>query len=147
MYTKGVTHAPFYDEVSRTLACMCRVIADPRLKPRLRVADMSDISFFTILPDRKKNRTVPQDQSDSFVEYTSIDHIRSTVSRRILERGESSDRLWYEEYFLPLCDHIRIELLTWEEVLSFIKACDPACGTMLSDFYRNCLRYNRGVKP
>lgn len=137
LYSNKVTHAPGYNQVSRTVACMAKVIAEAGRK----VEDIEDIAFYTLAP---KDRLV---KSKTFEAFTNKADIESRVNKRIEQykgRAEYADhQQWQREYFLPLLDKIKIELISWEEVISFICEKDSESGAELQLFYDKCKTHNK----
>jgi hypothetical protein len=133
-YSEGITNAPTYNQAARTVACMSKVIA----LSGQPVATIGDIAFYTLAPKSQIAKV------KTFQEFTDVDHIRDTVQNRIADRADAaSHQKWHDEYFEPLLSKIKIELISWEDVIDFITKQDSTSGSELSGFYTNCLRYNK----
>jgi len=72
------------------------------------------------------------------------------VGERISQYNGRNDfnekETWYKSKFLPFMETINIKLLTWEEIIKFIKENDPIYGSKLEEFYKQCIYYNRYSK-
>ena len=126
----GVTHARYYNQAARTVACMAEVLRRANRMPAL----FDRLSFFVI---------APQQQIDSGVFKRQMTHhsIIETVQRRVDEYDESRDD-WLKGWFLPTMEHITIGVMSWEELLGFVKGLDQKSGEKLNEFYALCLKFN-----
>jgi hypothetical protein len=81
----------------------------------------------------------------------SIDSIREKVAHRVSEYDASPDRenkqQWLQHWFLPTLSHMKIECLSWEELIEAIATNDSRFGSELSKFYSECLKFNRIQEP
>ena len=136
-FSKGITNAKKYNQVARYLACMSNVVCQSGVD----INKIKDLSFYTFLPDSKKNPT--------FCEYTRADHIKETVRKRMedydSQNSQSKTKEWFYNAFLPFMDKVKIKLITWEEILKHIEGVDNESYNMLSAFYLKCKRYNGSV--
>ena len=126
----GVTHARYYNQAARTVACMAEVLRRADRKPAL----LKQLSFFVIAPRQQINDGV-------FKRQMTRHSILETVRRRIDEYDESKDD-WLEGWFLPAMAHITIGVMSWEELLSYVAGLDLESGEKLNEFYERCLKFN-----
>lgn len=126
----GVTHAPYYHQAARTIACMAEVLFKANRKPEL----MKSIGFFVL---------APREQIDAGVFNKELDvkSIRSIVERRVREYDGSRTE-WFEFWFLPTLNVTEIAAVSWEELLEGVNKVDPVFGEELGSFYQSCLRFN-----
>lgn len=131
----GVTNAPNYNQASRNVACICNLIPDGKT---------IDTGFFVIIPESQI------ENEKTFKEFVDKEHIVKNVGERISQyngRNDFSEKeTWYKSKFLPFMETINIKLLTWEEIIKFIKENDPIYGSELEEFYKQCIYYNRYSK-
>jgi hypothetical protein len=136
-YAESVTHAPDYNQAARNVACMCYLVSRTNWT-------LEDIGFYTFLPMEQI------ENEKTFAQYSEINHIKNTVLNRVnLYKGREDyddKNAWYENDFLPFCDHIKIKLISWEEIISIITIDDDIYGDKLNEFYKLCKKYNLYVK-
>jgi hypothetical protein len=135
--SKGTKNAPDYNQAARNIACMCNIVANSK-------QNIDDLGFSVIVPaEQMKSETM-------FSEYTDIGHVKQTVFARINQYSNRKDHeekaLWYDVHFLPFCESIKINLISWEEIINFIIQTDGEYGNKLSEFYEKCLLYNKSVR-
>ena len=121
----GVTNAPWYDQVSRTAACLINSTLDA--KP----AGSYD-AYPVVLYVEDKGRINP--------DLYTPDHVEKQIARRVqgfLKTGEPGSaveqfaRGWRDAF-----NNLRIHFHTWEEVLTDIG------NEKLDDFYEKCKAFN-----
>jgi hypothetical protein len=133
----GVSHARYFDQAARNVACMAQVLR----KRKMGAEEFSRLGFYVLAPSEQlKNES-------SFRNCTSIESIRDKLDRRVKEYeklGEGEKlRAWFENWFRPLIDRIEIKCLSWEEILAFIVEQDKESGQGIQAFYGKCLQYNQ----
>ncbi len=126
----GVTHARYYNQAARTVACMAEVLRRANRKPAL----LDRLGFFVIAPEQ-------QIDSGVFKRQMTHESILEIVRRRVVEYDESKED-WFKEQFLPTMDHITIGVMSWEELLRYVKGLDLKSGEKLNKFYELCLNFN-----
>jgi hypothetical protein len=50
---------------------------------------------------------------------------------------------WHEQWFLTTLEHIKIDVMSWEQIIETIRVNDEDFGVDLAEFYRDCLRFNQ----
>ncbi len=140
-FKKGVKNAKEYNQVARTIACMCNVVANSGQN----IEDI-DVSFFTIIPKGQ------EDKIASFKGFNRCDCIKNIIKDRYEQYSSRLDyndkKNWYDNNFLPLCEKLfggkeSLKLLFWEDIIKFIKDNDQTgYGESLEKFYDECYKYN-----
>ena len=130
LLSKGVTHASFYDQAARNVACIAEVLHRAGVVPR----DMDSVGFYVLAPKA-------QIEEGLFSELLSKESVRSKVGQRVeAYKGERDE--WFESAFQPLMDVIEIGEISWESIIEDIQEADPGFGAELGEFYEDCLRFN-----
>jgi hypothetical protein len=127
----GVTHAKYYNQAARTVACIAEVLRRANQNPSV----FQRLSFFVIAPEWQIDDGV-------FEPHMTHESILKIVQRRVNEYDESRE-VWFQEWFLPTMDRITIDVLSWEELLDYISRRDSTSGEQLNVFYAFCLKFNR----
>jgi hypothetical protein len=134
-----VTHAAYFDQAARNVACMAEVLSKADRQPR----ELSSLGFFVLAPKEQVSRQI-------FSGQMSIKSIEQKVADRV-SGYEVPDRdakeQWLREWFLPTLSLLKIECLCWEDVIHLIRREDLEFGKELSEFYAECLRFNRLQEP
>jgi hypothetical protein len=128
--SEGVTHAKYYDQAARTVACIAWTIAQSGRS----VSDLESLGFYVVAPQEQITR-------GTFSSQIKKSSIREKVERRISDysdEGKKYDELqtWYKDFFIPTLDHIDIGCVSWETIIDKIES------TSIRDFYDRCLRFN-----
>jgi hypothetical protein len=129
--SKGTTNAPTYNQAARNVACMAKA-AQPAMNARQNVLDMA---FFVVAPKE-------QIDAGEFSNLVSKPSLKGAVT----ERATNYDPLnteWLEKCFLPTLGSMRVDCLSWETVVAFIKSADRPFGDDLELFYDQCIEFNR----
>ena len=132
-FSKGVTNAKDYDQVARYAACISHVIH----KSGVDINNINDLAFYVFLPDKQKKKP-------EIYKYLAQDQIIKTVKERVdgyCGENKSEINEWYNNAFLSFMEKAKIKLISWEEILDFIKQKDLNAHKMLSAFYSRCLQY------
>lgn len=126
----GVSNAPGYDQAARNVACMAETLCRAQL-PASRLTDLA----FTVL--------APADaiQAGTFSYLVTAESIRMKVRERVASYEGELDQ-WYREWFEPTLDVIRLQILSWEDTLTWIGQSDEEAERTLQVFYEKCLLYN-----
>ena len=129
--SSGVTHARYFNQAARSVACMAEVLR----RGNRRASEFKRLSFFVIAPQQQIDIGI-------FNRQMSHDSISKTVKRRVDEYDDSKDS-WYKNWFQPTMKYIKINLLSLEELLSYISKLDESSGEKLKDFYKICIEFNK----
>lgn len=129
----GVTHAKYYNQAARNVACIAEVLRRADRKP----ANIERLGFYVVAP-------LTQIDGAVFSLYMSAKSIQNTVGRRITEYDEPKDE-WLHDWFMPTLNRLEIGTISWECIVSFIEAEDAAMGESVKEFYDLCLKYNHLV--
>ena len=127
--SKGVKHAPYFNQVARTVACMAEAVNKAQISP----FQFEKIGFYVVSPELQK---------DNFAVFMDKSHIQSTVEQRVSAyQGQLNE--WFNECFLPTFQKTKLGVITWEDILSFISTKNTADGKALKAFYEKCLEFNK----
>jgi hypothetical protein len=99
--------------------------------------------FFVLAPREQITRQV-------FSAEMSRASIERKVARRVSEypapEREAKEH-WLQEWFLPTLAQMKVDCLCWQDIIDSIRAHDGEFGSELSEFYAECLRFNRLQEP
>jgi len=130
-----VSKAAYFDQAARNVACIAEILFRAKREP----IAMNALGFFVIAPDEQILRGV-------FARETEKVSIHEKVFRRVSEytapEREAKEH-WYREWFLPALEKIKIDVMSWEEIINTICAEDAAFGADIGRFYKDCLRFNK----
>ena len=131
-YSEGITKIKNYNQAARNIACMYKIVENSGQSYH----KIEEIAFYTLLPKS-------QIEKKTFKEYTKVEHIKKTIENRIKPYNGKMKK-WFDS-FSDFLNKIKIELISWEDIIDFIKNNDQdqEYGKMLSVFYKNCLNYNK----
>jgi hypothetical protein len=95
--SSGVSHAKYFDQAARSVACMAQVMAKAVLDP----ASLECLCFIVL---------APQDSIDrgTFIKELNPESIQSKVKKRVDSYDGQLDD-WYKKVFRPTLDHITIK--------------------------------------
>lgn len=126
----SVTNAAYYDQAARNVAC----IAETLRKANRRPQDMQHLAFYVLAPRE-------QVESKIFDKYLALESIIEKVHRRVSAyEGERQD--WFDNWFLPPANVIKVGTITWEDAISVIGSVDTESADQIASFYQSCLKYN-----
>ena len=125
LLSKGVTHASFFDQAARNVACIAEVLDRASVNPR----EMDYVGFYVLAP-------MIQIEQGLFSEQLSKESIQSKVKQRF-EAYEGERDEWFEGAFQPLMEVIEIGEISWESVIEDIREADPKFGADLGEFYED----------
>jgi len=134
MYSKlsqGVSHAGYYDQAARYVACIAELIQHSKTHPQ----NIPHLAFHVLAPSS-------QIKANVFTSNLSRESIYQRVERRVAEYGNEK-RAWFNECFIPTLDTIIISAISWEEILESIAKVDQISADKIKNFYEKCLKYNR----
>jgi hypothetical protein len=128
--SKGVTHATYYDQAARTVACIAWAIGQSGRS----VSDLESLGFYVVAPEEKITR-------GAFSSQIKKSSMREKVVSRISgysNEGKKYDALqmWYNDFFTPTLDHIDIGCVSWKSVI------DRVDDASIREFYDRCLEFN-----
>jgi hypothetical protein len=128
--SSGVTHAKYYDQAARSVACIAEVLSRADRKP----ISFSQLGFYVLAP---KDQII----SRTFSRQLEKRSIKDKVNRRIsCFKGERDD--WFKDWFTPTLEVIEIQSLSWETVLDVVRENDSNTGGSLKSYYQHCLNFN-----
>ncbi len=127
----GVSHASYYNQAARYVACMAEMLCRANRKP----GQLKHFGFYVVAP-------VVQINNGAFRTQVERSNIRDIVKRRVSEYAGEKD-LWFEQWFLRTLEKIEIECLSWESIITTISEVDPDEGSVFKLFYGKCHKYNR----
>lgn len=127
----GVTHAGYYNQAARNVACMAEVLRRAKRHPSM----LGRLSFFVIAPQEQVDRGVFDGQMNPA-------SIEKTVIRRIDDYDQSKGE-WFDAWFKPTMKHIKIDVVSWEMLLEHIAGIEEKTGQEFEQFYDLCLEFNR----
>lgn len=126
----GVTHATYFDQAARSIACMAEVLRLKEISPM----HMSNLGFYVLAPQMQIERGI-------FEKEMSRESIQTKVERRVAEyKGEKNQ--WLVEWFQPTLEKIKIGCESWEKLLSDVTNQDPSSAQEIGQFYEQCLKFN-----
>ena len=136
----GITHDPNYDQAARNVACIAELLNRQPLSANC----FSKLGFYVLAPKKQI------EMEPSFKSKTKKESIRKKVEKRVQsyigrDKDYEEKQGWFVKAFLPMLEIIDIQCLSWEDVIDYIKNKDFADGEELSEFYHNCLKYNKFV--
>ena len=128
--SKGTTHAKYYDQASRILACIAWTIGQSGRS----VSDLESLGFYVVAPQEQITR-------GTFSSQIKKSSMRETVESRISgysDEGKKYDELqmWYNDFFTPTLEHIDVRCISWETVI------DKIDNASIRSFYDRCLGFN-----
>jgi hypothetical protein len=134
-----VTHAAYFDQAARNVACMAEVLCRADRPPQ----ELSSLGFFVLAPREQVARQI-------FSREISRASIERKVTQRVSEYPapeRAAKEQWLREWFLPMLSQMEVECLCWEDIIDSIRVQDAEFGSELSEFYGECLRFNRLQEP
>jgi len=140
-YSSGTENRKGYDQVLRTISCMCETVKQgslwqwPHIEFNEFLTKFDHIAFYSIFPEDKSGKI------DNLL-FNNKDSIKRRMCC-ILEKEKKKDYIeYYNKYFLPFLEKIWINIITWEEIIKFIQYNDEKYGDSLIKFYDYCKKYN-----
>lgn len=125
----GITHAKYYDQAARSVACMAEVLKMTGKDP----SSLKRLEFIVLAPQYSIDKSTFSEEMDKA-------SIRSKVQKRVAGYdGERND--WYRNHFEPALENIRLHSLSWESALEWISDHNPGVANQLGEFYDLCLQF------
>ena len=132
--SSGTKNAPSYNQAARSVACIAQVLEEAQRTPD---SMDSGLAFYVVAPKEQIEGGIFLDKDrNAIVEREAI---RRCVEQRVESykgRDRSLKRIWFEEWFIPMLEIIKLKLLSWEDLIC------PA-GSKYKQFYQRCLKFNR----
>ena len=125
-----VKNAGYYDQAARNVACIAEVLKRANRSPET----MNSLGFYVLAPKTQIEKGI-------FQQDLSKESIIKKVERRVQDYKGEYDT-WYEKWFRPTIDCIRLGALSWESIIEVIANQDAGAGEMFRDFLGFCLEYN-----
>jgi hypothetical protein len=129
--SKGTTHARYYNQAARNVACMAHLLCYARLDP----TSLTAMGFYVLAPKEQITCGV----FDKPLDKTALEDV---VRRRATEYHPPKTE-WFDTWFRPMLHALDVRCLAWEDIVGFIKKTDPDFGDDLERFYERCRSYNR----
>ncbi|TKJ29442.1 MAG: hypothetical protein CEE40_08520 [Chloroflexi bacterium B3_Chlor] len=129
-----VTHASYYDQAARTVACIAEVVQLADRHP----SHLSALGFYVLAPARQIKDGVFAEQVDK----ASIEaKVQLRVKEWVAEHGDDKDQ-WHTDWFQPTLEQIDIGVASWEALISTIGEHDAQSADSIGGFYDKCVVYN-----
>ena len=128
--SKGIRNAPTYDQAARTVACISEVLSRANRRP----SQLQSLAFVVIAPERRIRR-------GAITSKLSKQSVEEAVRSRVETFSPELDG-WWEEWFVPTLDLIKVEAMSWEGLIEDIATVDESGSDELATFYDRCLKYN-----
>jgi len=130
LLSPGVTHAKYFDQAARNVACIAETLKRANRHPN----KLSHMAFHVLAPKSQIDAGV-------FEKNMTYDSIHSKVQRRIKEYGGEKDS-WYDKWFKPTLKIIDIDCISWEKIIEDIEGNDITSGMQIKEFYKLCKHFN-----
>jgi len=128
--SSGVTHANYFDQAARNVACMAEVLRRAQCHPK----EVDELGFYVLAPASQIDKGV-------FSSVMNQESVLQKVERRVSEYQGEKDS-WLDQWFYPTLSNIVIRCLSWEEIITNIGSVDETFHEGISRFYDYCLRFN-----
>jgi hypothetical protein len=128
--SSGITHARYYDQVARNVACMAEVVAIADVDP----ASLSRLDFIVLAPQDSISKGT---FSKEMTKISIMDKVR-----RRTDAYEGYMYGWFTKHFTPTLDMLHLHSLSWESVITWISDGIPIVADDLRKYYALCLEYN-----
>jgi hypothetical protein len=127
----GTRRAGTFDQVARTVACMGRKLSQSGIRPE----SIKRLAFLVVAPGEQRERGV-------FGNLLDKQAIGQTVRDRCgAYCGAKTE--WFESWFMPTLRKIDVDLLSWEQLCTDVRAADSGGSSELEAFLDLCLQHNR----
>lgn len=127
----GVKRARYFDQASRTVACMAETLKRANRYP----VDMAQIGFYVLAPRIQIER-------GTFAEHLSRESLRQKIKQRVKAYDDKKKKQWYSEWADPTIEQITLDTLSWETLIDTISARDANTGPVFAEFYERCIQFN-----
>ncbi len=126
----GVTHAKYFDQAARTVACMAEVLR----RADVRSDNLSKLGFYVVAPQSQIDLGI-------FEKQISKESIRAKVHKRVLAYNGEKGK-WHSEWFEPTVENVDLGCVNWEELLAEVATHDADSTDEIQQFYKQCLKFN-----
>ena len=130
--SERVTHASYFDQAARTVACIAEVLHLAEQHP----SHLKKLGFYVLAPQA-------QIAAGVFAAEMTKESIRERVDRRVSEYDDRDKDRWHTDWFAPTLQAIDLRVLSWEAVIGTIASHDAESGDSLKRFYDRCVEFNR----
>lgn len=127
----GVTHAKYFDQAARTVACMAEVLKRADRHP----SSLSHLGFYVVARRSQIDAGVFNKEMDR-------DSIGEKVGQRVAEYDGAREQ-WYRGWFEPTFQEIEIDVVSWEQLLETIGEYDASSAASIVEFYKCCVALNQ----
>jgi hypothetical protein len=128
--SKGTRNAPAYDQVSRSVACISKLLSRVERHP----CQLQTLAFVVIAPEQRI-------RSGGITAKLDKRSIEAAVRSRVRAFSPELD-VWCEAWFIPTLEAIRLEAIPWEGLIGDIASVDEPASRELATFYKRCCTYN-----
>jgi len=132
LLSRRVTHAEYYDQAARTVACMAEVLNRADRHP----SHLTHLGFYVVAPQSKIAEGV-------FAKEMTKESIGEKVKRRVSDYDDQDKDRWHTDWFQPTLDTIDIGVLRWEDMVGTIGEHDAESGDAINEFYDLCVEHNQ----
>jgi hypothetical protein len=129
---KGVKYAPTFNQAARNVACMLHMLTTSEQEE-----SVADLAFLVFAPAQRIGEG-----------YFSVALEKPGIKQAIRSRDEESaeHKVWCDKHLDNVVDRMRIEVVSWEALLTEISSKNADDGAELFQFYTRCCKYN-GLRP
>lgn len=124
-FSKGTQHAPYFDQATRSVACMAETLRQSQTMPEM----FTNLSFLVL---------APQNEIPKHISLVQKESIQAKVLDRVNEYEGQLDT-WYQEWFEPTLEKISLQVISWEEIIDWFGQQIPELRQPLIRFYEQCL--------
>lgn len=129
--SQGVTHASYFDQAARTMACVAEVLHLAGRHP----SRLKKLGLYVLAPQCKIAEGV-------FAEEMTRESIGEKVERRVSEYDDQDKDQWHTDWFQPTLEQLDIGVASWEALISTIGEHDAQSADSIRGFYDKCVVYN-----
>ena len=127
--SENVTNAKYYNQAARSFSCILNILKEQTMN----VEKMQDVSFIVI----GSRKIIEKEQT--FEKYLDREYLYKIIDRRLSEYSvDSNVRKEWEPYYHTYRDYLKIHLVSWEEIIEYIRIYDLDYSNKMSGFYKEC---------
>lgn len=123
----STTRARHFDQAARNVACIAETLCEAGRHPR----DLDRLAFFVVAPQQQIDRGI-------FGGLLTKQSLEAKVRDRVAAYEGAKDE-WFETWFLPTLEKIRVAEMSWQSIVSAIGKTDANAATDLDAFLQACL--------
>lgn len=129
----GTKRAPTFYQASRNVACIAETLLD-------RQPDSLSLGFVVVAP----KAMIEEWALETHLTPPTISKaVAARVALYIEDRQDHAEKhAWYESRFVPMLDHLRLKVLSWESIIEHVAAHDHPSSLSLNEFFEQCIRFN-----